>query len=177
MVIFTETLLADSFLITPEKIDDERGYFTRIFDKNEFKKRNLIYDFVQDSISFNKTKGTIRGMHFQLAPFEEAKIVSCINGKIFDVIIDLRDNSKTFKHWFNCELDSKIGNMIYIPKGFAHGFQTLYDNSVVSYKMSEYFNPNSYTGLKWNDPLFCIKWPLKPTMVSKKDLSFLDFYI
>lgn len=174
-MLFTETALKDSFLIKPEKINDERGYFTRIFDKNEFKKRGLVSDFVQDSISFNRIKGTIRGMHFQLCPFEEAKIVTCIKGKIFDVVIDLRSSSKTFKHWFNFELDAEIGNMIYIPKGIAHGFQTLEDNTTVSYKMSEYFNPNLYRGLRWNDPFFNIKWPLKPTMISKKDLSFPDF--
>lgn len=176
-MIFTETTLKDSFLIKPEKIDDERGYFARVFDKNDFKKKDLISDFVQDSISFNRIKGTIRGMHFQLPPFEEAKIVNCINGKIFDVIIDLRPHSKTFKHWFHCQLDSKHGHMIYIPKGFAHGFQTLANNTVVSYKMSEYFNPSSYHGLRWNDPHFNIRWPLKPNMISKKDLSFPDFFI
>ena len=175
MVIFTETLLADSFLITPEKIDDERGYFTRIFDKNEFKKRNLIYDFVQDSISFNKTKGTIRGMHFQLAPFEEAKIVSCINGKIFDVIIDLRPDSKTYKQWYGIELKSDEHKSIYIPKGFAHGFQSLEDNTEVYYQISEFYNPAYSNGIRWDDPVFGIKWPLNNPIISEKDLVWNAF--
>ena len=172
MVIFTETLLADSFLITPEKIDDERGYFTRIFDKNEFKKRNLIYDFVQDSISFNKTKGTIRGMHFQLSPFEEAKIVSCINGKIFDVIIDLRPDSPTYMDWISFELSSQNYKMIYIPKGFAHGFQTLQDDTEIFYHMSDCYMPKNANGIAWNDKSINIKWPIENPIISDNDKSY-----
>lgn len=172
---FKETCLRNSYLILPQKIQDSRGYFSRTFDKNEFVKRKLNHNFVQDSISFNEKKGTIRGMHFQKPPFQETKIVSCIQGKIFDVIIDLRIRSKTYKKWFCCELDSKKNNMIYIPEGFAHGFQTLDNNVVVSYKMSEFFNPKFYYGIRWNDPIFNINWPLEPTVLSEKDKLFPNF--
>ena len=174
-MLFTETTLKDSFVIETKKFSDERGYFVRTFDKKELEKQGLISNFVQDSVSYNKIKGTIRGMHFQLHPFEETKIVNCIPGKIFDVIIDLRSSSKTFKHWYGCEIDSKSMKEIYIPQEFAHGFQTLEDHTIVSYKMSAYFSPNSYSGIRWNDPFFDIKWPLTPTIISEKDSGFQDF--
>lgn len=173
-MIFTETKLRGAFVIEPEKLEDERGFFARIFDKNEFLKRKMESEFVQSSISKNKKKGTVRGMHFQF-PLHEVKIVRCIQGKIFDVIVDLRKNSDTFGESFEIELSDENFKMLYIPKEFAHGFQTLQDNTVVNYDISEFFVPEFSHGFKWNDKKFHIKWPLTPTIISKKDQSYQSF--
>ena len=170
-MIFSETILSGAYTIEIEKIEDERGFFARIWDKDEFSKLRLNTKFVQSSISLNKKKGTIRGMHYQTKPYEETKIVRCTKGRIFDVIIDLRANSKTFKKWFSVELNSDDYKMLYIPKGFAHGFQTLEDNSEVFYQISQYYNLKSSKGIRWNDKTFQIKWPLDVTIISQKDLS------
>ena len=173
-MIFTETKLTGAFVIEPEKLEDDRGFFARIFDKKEFLKRKLESEFVQSSISKNKKKGTIRGMHYQ-APLHEVKIVRCTQGKIFDVIIDLRKNSNTFGEVFEIELSDENFKMLYIPKGFAHGFQTLQDNTIVNYEISEFFVPEFSRGFKWNDDKFHIKWPLNPTVISKKDQTYQSF--
>ena len=170
-MIFSETKLSGAYIINIEKIEDERGFFARTWDKNEFSKRNLDSEFVQSSISVNKKKGTIRGMHYQDKPCEESKIVRCTKGRIFDVIIDLRTNSKTFKEWFSVELSGDNYKMLYIPKGFAHGFQTLEDNSEVFYEISEYYNSKFAKGVRWDDETFNIKWPLKVSIISQKDSS------
>ncbi len=175
-MIFTETKLKGAFIIEPEKLEDERGFFARIFDKKEFIERGLESEFVQSSISENKLKGTIRGMHYQ-APLHEVKIVRCIRGKIFDVIIDLRKNSNTFGEWLGIELSDINYKILYIPKEFAHGFQTLQDHTLVNYEISEYFTPKFSHGFKWNDEKFHINWPLKPSVISKKDQSFNDEYL
>lgn len=174
-MIFTETKLPRAFVIEIEKIEDERGFFARIFDKNEFLKMDLETKFVQSSISYNKKRGTIRGMHFQTKPNEENKIIRCLRGKIFDVIIDLRPNSKTFTETFSIELSEDNYRMLYIPKGFAHGFQTLEDNTEVFYDISEEYKPESLGGIRWNDPNFKIKWPIQPTVISERDLMFKLF--
>ncbi len=170
-MIFSETKLSGAYVIDIEKIEDERGFFARTWDKNEFTEMNIESKFVQTSVSQNKEKGTIRGMHYQTKPYEESKIVRCIKGKIFDVIIDLRPNSKTFKEWFSIELSEDNYKMLYIPKGFAHGFQTLENNTEVFYQISEYYNSKYAKGVKWDDKTFEIKWPLKVTVISKKDLA------
>ena len=170
-MIFTKSKLDGAYIIEPEKIEDERGFFARTWDNEIFEEKGLNSKLVQCSISFNKTRGTIRGMHYQEAPYEEAKLVSCPRGKIFDIIIDLRTKSKTFKKWDSVELSSENYKMIYIPEGFAHGFQTLEDNSVIQYQISQVYAPEYYRGIRWDDPTFKIQWPLPPTVISKKDSS------
>ena len=166
---FNETKINGVFLIELEKIEDERGFFSRTFDKLEFQKNNLTDEFVQSSLSYNKKKGSLRGMHFQLYPYDETKIVSCTNGKLFDVVIDLRKNSSTFGLLDYNELSSDNYSILYIPPGVAHGFQTLEDDSVIHYQMSQYFNPKYYSGIKYNDPKFNIKWPLSISSLSEND--------
>jgi dTDP-4-dehydrorhamnose 3,5-epimerase len=165
-MIFYETKLSDAYIIEIEKIEDGRGFFARTWDKKEYSKRGLDTEFVQSSISVNKKKGTIRGMHYQIKPYEESKIIRCIKGKIFDVIIDLRPDSKTFKELFSIELSADNYKMLYIPEGFAHGFQTLVDNTEIYYEISEVYDKNSSKGIKWNDPTFNINWPVEITLIS-----------
>ena len=174
-MIFTETKLKGVFIIQLEKKEDDRGFFARMWDKKEFENRGLNCEIQQCSISFNKKKGTIRGMHYQEPPYEEMKLVSCTKGKIFDVIIDLRKNSTTFKEWTSFELSAENHKIIYVPGGFAHGFQTLEDDSEVFYMISQIFRPEYARGIRWNDPVFKIKWPLEKTIISDKDHSFTDF--
>jgi len=163
------------FLIEIEKLKDDRGFFARTFDSNFFEDNGLISKFVQSSISYNIQKGTLRGMHYQIDPYAETKLISCINGKIFDVLIDLRPDSKTFKKWQSFELDSKHYPSLYVPEGIAHGFQTLEDNSVLSYQISNIYKPDFSRGIRWNDPFFNIDWPLEVPKISEKDLSYIDF--
>tara|TARA_B110000495_G_C22884722_1_gene515955 strand:- start:421 stop:954 length:534 start_codon:yes stop_codon:yes gene_type:complete len=172
---FFETELKGSYIIELEKLEDERGFFTRVWDERIFQNKKLNSKLVQISFSFNNKKGTIRGMHLQEKPFEETKIVRCTKGKIFDVIIDLRSNSKTYKKWISIELNSNDSKMIYIPEGFAHGFQTLEDNSEVFYQISEFYHPEYSKGIKWNDEEFGIQWPLRNSSISEKDLSYIPF--
>ena len=163
------------FLIEIEKLNDERGFFARTFDSNFFEDSGLTSKFVQSSISYNVQKGTLRGMHYQVDPYAETKLISCTNGKIFDVLIDLRPDSKTFKKWQSFELDSKHYSSLYVPEGIAHGFQTLEDNSVLSYQISNIYKPDFSRGIRWNDPFFNIDWPVEVSEISKKDLSYVDF--
>jgi|TARA_B110000495_G_C22837534_1_gene488503 dTDP-4-dehydrorhamnose 3,5-epimerase len=172
---FTKISLEGAYIIEIEKIEDERGFFARSWDKEEFKKKKLDCNLLQCSISFNKKKGTIRGLHYQLAPFEETKLVRCTRGKIYDVIVDLRKSSKTYKKWVGVELSENNHKIMYIPKGFAHGFQTLKDDSEIFYQISEYHKPKYYAGVCWNDPSFNIKWPIELSVISKKDSSY-PFY-
>jgi len=171
-MIFTETDLKGSYIIEPEKVEDDRGFFARTLEKKKFLELGLDIELFQSNISFNKQKGTIRGMHYQKAPYEEVKLVRCTQGKIFDVIIDLRSYSTTYKDWFGIELSSDNYKMIYIPKGFAHGFQTLEDNTEVFYQMSDCYMPEAARGVLWDDKDIGIKWPLTPTKISKKDLNY-----
>lgn len=171
-MIFTETKLSGAYVIEIEKIEDERGFFTRTWDKKEFSKIRLETEFVQSSISYNKKKGTIRGMHYQTKPYEENKIVRCTKGRIFDVIIDLRPESKTYRKWFSIELNSYNYKMLYIPKGFAHGFQTLENNTEILYNISQFYHPESSKGVRWDDRIFGIKWPVKVSLISEKDLNY-----
>ena len=167
-----ETKLKDLFIIEFEKSEDERGSFYRIWDKKIFQENGLNDNLVQISISFNKKKGTLRGMHFQKKPFEEAKIVRCTKGKIFDVVIDLRPESKTFMNWASFELDSNESKILYIPEGFAHGFQTLEDNTELVYQISNWYSPEHASGLRWDDNKFQINSPIQNPIISKKDLTF-----
>ena len=168
-MIFKTTKLKGAYLIEIESKKDKRGFFARTFCQRDFKKQGLSFDIVQSSISYNKEKGTLRGMHYQITPYGEEKLVSCLRGAIYDVIIDLRKNSPTYYQWLAVELTSQNNRMLYIPKGFAHGFQTLVDNSEIFYQMSEYYNPDSSRGFRFDDPTIDISWPTKLTVISQKD--------
>ncbi len=174
-LIFRETKLKGAFILEPQRLEDERGFFARTFCQEEFKVHGLDPRLAQCSISHNKKKGTLRGMHFQVAPYEETKLVHCTRGAIFDVIIDLRAASSTFKKWIAVELTSDDHRMLYIPRGFAHGFQTLEDGSEVFYEISEFYHPECATGVRWNDPAFGIEWPIPGAIVVARDQQFPDF--
>ncbi|MGI0073219.1 MAG: dTDP-4-dehydrorhamnose 3,5-epimerase [Nitrosotalea sp.] len=174
-MIFTETKLKSSFIIEIEKVEDERGFFARSWDKKIFEERGLNSNLVQCDISFNKKKGTIRGLHYQISPYEEAKLVRCTKGKVFEVMIDLRPKSETFMSWFGIELNACNYKMLYVPEGFALGLQTLEDNTELFYQMSQIYMPEYSRGILWNDEIFRITWPLKSTVISKKDLSYTPF--
>ena len=169
---FLETELNGVFIIKFEKLEDERGFFTRVWDKKLFQENGLNSDLLQISFSFSKKRGTLRGMHLQKKPFEESKLVRCTNGKIFDVIIDLRQKSSTYKKWISMELSSDNLQGLYIPEGFAQGFQTLEDNCEVCYHMSNWFSPEHARGIRWDDGEFNITWPINNPIISKKDLSY-----
>ena len=169
---FTETRLQGAFVITPDRIEDERGFFARTFCRREFEEHGLNPNLVQCNISFNKKKGTLRGMHYQVAPHEEAKLVRCTSGAIYDVIIDLRPVSPTFKQWFAAELSGENHQLLYVPEGFAHGYQTLMPQTEVSYQVSEFYNPASERGIRWDDPTTGVTWPLPVTLMSQKDRNY-----
>jgi len=172
---FIETEFKGAFIVEPELLEDDRGFFARTWCKKEFEQHGLNPDLVQCSISFNRRKGTLRGMHHQVAPAEETKLVRCSMGAIYDVIIDLRPNSPTFKAWVSVELTAENRKMIYIPVGFSHGFITLTDNTEILYQMSEFYAPECARGVRWNDPAFDIDWPSEVKVISEKDMQYPDF--
>jgi dTDP-4-dehydrorhamnose 3,5-epimerase len=174
-VIFTESVLRGAFIIEPEKHEDERGFFARSWCQKEFAEHNLNPRTVQCNISFNKRKGTLRGMHYQVAPRAEAKLVRCTQGAIYDVIVDLRLDSPTFKQHVAELLTSQDHKMLYVPEGFAHGFQTLEDDTEVFYQMSEFYAPQYARGVRWNDPAFGIEWPISEPIMVERDKNYLDF--
>ena len=174
-MIFTETKIKGVYIIEPELLTDERGFFARSFCKEEFQKHGLDTDIVQCNISYNKKKGTLRGMHYQVPPFEEAKIVSCTKGSIYDVVVDLRRDSLTYCQWVATDLSDKNFKMIYIPRGCAHGFQTLEDNTRIYYQMTEFFRPEYAQGVRWDDSVFKIDWPISKLTISHKDQSYLNY--
>lgn len=174
-MIFTETKLNGAFIVEPELLKDERGFFARTWCKREFYSQGLNPNLLQCNVSFNKHRGTLRGMHYQAAPHEEAKLVRCTIGSIRDVIIDLRPESPTFKAWFSVELTAENRKMIYIPEGFGHGFITLQDNTEVFYQMSEFYAPECARGIRWNDPAFGIDWPEDVKVISERDNQYPDF--
>lgn len=174
-MIFTETRLKGAFIVERQPFHDERGYFSRTFCVDEFKNAGLDTAIYQSNISFNPRQGTLRGMHYQLAPHEEIKLVSCLRGAIFDVIIDLRPTSSTYKEWFSIILSAANHIMLYIPQGFAHGFLTLERESLVHYNMSKPYTPDLSSGLRYNDPAFNIIWPEAPKVISEKDRSYKDY--
>jgi len=176
-VIFRESKLAGAFVIEPEKIEDERGFFARSWCQKEFTEHNLNPRIAQCNISRNKKKGTLRGMHYQVAPHAEAKLVRCTKGAIYDVIIDLRADSPTFREHIAETLTAENHKMLYVPEGFAHGFQSLEDESEVFYQISAVYAPQHARGLRWNDPAFGIAWPIaNPTMLDR-DRNYPDFKI
>lgn len=168
-MLFKETELKGSYIIYPDKYEDIRGFFMRTFCKNKFKSHNIDFNIVQTNMSFSHKKGTLRGMHYQDKPYEEAKIVQCIKGSMYDVIIDLREYSQTKDRWTSVELSDKDNTMLYIPKGFANGFQTLEDNTTIIYYNDQYFNHQSSKIILFNDPKYKIKWKFEPTVISEKD--------
>lgn len=174
-MLFTETELSGAYLIDLDRFEDERGFFARSFCQREFAARGLKIDVVQCNVSFNKAKRTLRGMHFQRSPKAEAKLVRCTRGAIHDVIIDLRPASATYCRWVALELTGENGRALYIPEGFAHGFQTLVDDTEVFYHMFEFYAPEHAGGVRWDDPLFGIDWPLSAPIISAKDRSYPDY--
>ena len=171
-MVFNKLPLDGLYLIDLNRLEDERGFFARTFCEKEFEKNGLHSKFPQSNISFNLKKGTIRGMHFQIAPHEEIKIVRCTRGAIFDVVVDLRPTSITYKKWFGVELSDSNRSMLYIPEGFAHGFQTLADQTELFYQMSTAYIPDAARGVRWDDPLLQIQWPLPVSIISQKDLTY-----
>lgn len=173
-MIFTKTKLAGTYIIEPERVEDERGFFARTFCQSEFKSHGIEPCVAQCSVSFNRRKGTLRGMHFQARPYEEAKLVRCTRGAIYDVALDVRPESPTFKEWVKVELTAENRLALYIGKGFAHGFQTLEPDTEVYYQMSEFYHPECARGVRWNDPACQIRWPLESAILSEKDRTYPD---
>jgi dTDP-4-dehydrorhamnose 3,5-epimerase len=171
-VTFTETPLQSAYVIDLEPQHDERGFFARTYCRREFEAHGLTPDIAQCNISFNLKAGTIRGMHFQQPPSTEAKLVRCIHGAIYDVIIDLRPESQSYKKHFAVELSAANRRALFVPKFFAHGFQTLQDNTEVEYQMSESYSPGAAAGFRYDDPSFGIEWPLPATVISSRDLAW-----
>lgn len=171
----TPTTFPDSYLIDLEVHSDERGFFARMFCANELRERGLAAQFVQVNDSFSRAARTLRGMHYQLPPRAETKLVRCIAGIIWDVMLDLRTDSPTFGHWFGAELSAANRRMMYIPKGFAHGFITLADDCEVLYLVDEFYAPDHERGVRWDDPRFAIEWPATPTVISTRDQQHPDF--
>jgi len=169
---YCETEIKGAYIIEPEKKEDERGFFARSWDIKEFEEKNLNPKLVQCSISYNHTKGTLRGLHYQIKPYQEIKYVRCTRGKVFEVLVDLRPNSHTFKKWISVELSAQNYRMIYAPEGCALGFQTLENETELFYQMSEFYSPGYERGLRYDDPILDIKWPLAISIISKRDLSF-----
>lgn len=174
-MIFSETKLKGVFIVDIEKSEDARGFFARTSCRREFAGQGLNPDWAQNSVSFNHARGTLRGMHYQVQPHEETKLVRCTSGAIFDVVIDLRPESPTFGQWVGAELTASNHRMLYIPPMIAHGFQTLADNSEVFYQISEFYTPGAARGVRWNDPAFAIEWPETPTVMSSRDGTYPDF--
>ena len=172
---FGKTSLQDAVLIDLRKFEDSRGFFARTFCADEFGKQGLVSEFVQGNYSYNISKGTLRGMHYQKSPHGEVKLVRVVQGAILDVIIDLRPDSPTYLKWEGFELTEDNKNMLFVPKGFAHGFQTLTDDVEVSYLSSYRYTPSAEGGVRWNDPAFGINWPHTPTEMSDKDAALPDF--
>jgi len=174
-VIFNSTRLAGAYLIEINKLEDERGFFARTWCQREFEEHALNPRLVQCNLSFNMIKGTLRGMHYQAAPYQEAKLVSCTQGSIYDVIIDLRQDSPTYKEYIAVTLSAELHNMLFIPEGFAHGFLTLEDETTVYYQMSEFYAPDYARGVRWNDPAFSIQWPAEVQVISARDANYPDW--
>lgn len=174
-MVFTELRLKGSFIIETERIEDERGFFARAWCKREFQSSGLVSSVVQANISFNKKAGTLRGMHYQAAPCSETKIVRCVSGAVYDVVIDLRPESATYLEWVGAILTEENCRALYVPENFAHGYLTLLDNSTVAYLVSKFYSPIHERGIRWDDPVFSINWPAPVTVISAKDKGWPDY--
>jgi len=176
-MLFTETKLKGAYIIDVKRLEDERGFFGRSYCKQEMEEYGLNTNMVQANVSYNKKKATLRGMHMQAAPYAETKLVRCTRGAIYDVIIDMREDSETYKQWIGVELTADNYRMLFVPEGFAHGFITLEDNTDVTYNVTQYYTPGSERGIRWNDPAFNIVWPIAPEIISEKDRAVPDFEV
>lgn len=174
-MIFEETSLPGLTIVAIERREDPRGFFARSWCRDEFVQQGLDPRLVQCNLSYNARRGTLRGMHFQREPYPEVKLVRCTAGAVFDVAVDLRPASPTYRRWFGAELSAQNRRALYIPAGFAHGFQTLTDDAEVFYQMSEFYHPESAGGVRWNDPAFGIVWPLPDPILSERDRDYSDF--
>jgi dTDP-4-dehydrorhamnose 3,5-epimerase len=177
-IIFKETKLKGAFVVEPERFEDERGFLARSFSLREFEARGVNARLVECNISFNRRKHTVRGMHFQSAPHAQAKLVRCTAGAIHDVIIDLRPDSETYAQWVGAELTAENRRMLYVPEGFAHGFQTLADDTEVFYQVSGFYAPQAAGGVRWDDPAFGIDWPepdARRVVINERDGTYPDF--
>lgn len=174
-MIFRPTALPGVMLVQPERREDHRGYFVRTWCAQEFADHGLDPRLVQSSTSFNRRRGTLRGLHYQVPPHAEAKLIRCVRGAIWDVALDLRPESATFRSHVGIELTAASGDALYIPPGLAHGFQTLEDNTEVFYQMSEPFAPEAQRGVRFDDPAFGIRWPLPAAIVLERDRAYADF--
>lgn len=172
---FAEAALPGVYFIDIEPLEDERGFFARVWCRDELERKSLASDLAQMSLSFNRRKGTLRGMHYQAAPHEEVKLVRCTRGAIYDVLLDLRRDSPTFRQWISAKLTAENRRTLYVPKGIAHGFQTLADDTEILYQISEFHHPESARGVRWDDPAFEIDWPDRRPILSERDVSYPDF--
>jgi len=172
---FEALALDGAFLVAPERHEDQRGWFARTFCRDEFVAHGLVGDFVQCSASFNARRGTLRGMHFQRPPHAETKLVRCTRGAVLDVLLDLRPEAPSFRRWQAIELSEANGLAVYVPAGLAHGFQTLTDAAEVLYQISERYHPDAGGGVRWDDPVFAIAWPIRPPILSARDAGYADF--
>ena len=175
-MIFNPTPITGAYLIDIEKHGDDRGFFGRAFCANELRDKGIPFTVAQANVGYSRKKGTLRGLHYQVAPHEEAKLVRCIQGAVFDVIIDLRQESPSCGRWFGTELTAGGHRLLHVPKGTAHGYLTLEDNSEIMYLVSEFYAPGAERGIRWNDPAFNIQWPLTGDLIiSAKDRTWPDF--
>lgn len=174
---FQPTRIEGLFLIDIEPVADERGFFARTYCEDEFRKHGLDPRIAQSSISFNPRRGTLRGMHYQREPHSETKLIRCTRGSVFDAVVDLRGDSPTFLQWFGVELTAANRRMLYIPRGLAHGYLSLEDDSEISYQMSAPYHPESASGVRWNDPAFGIAWPIAVEVVADRDRAYPDFQL
>jgi dTDP-4-dehydrorhamnose 3,5-epimerase len=174
-MLFHETAVEGAFIIDVEALSDQRGFFARSWCSREFAAQRLNPRLVQCNISFNHQRGTLRGLHYQRAPFAEAKLVRCTAGAIFDVLVDLRADSPTYLKHVAVELSARNHRALYVPEGCAHGFQTLTDDTEVFYQMSEYYQPGQAAGVRWDDPAFAIAWPAGPRLMTERDRSYPDY--
>lgn len=171
-MIFNKTALEDAYIIELQKFNDVRGFFARAFCEKEFEDQGIYFRVVQANTSYSSRKHTLRGMHYQVKPHQEAKLIKCTKGAIYDVIIDMRSDSPTFKKWTGVELSEYNRKMVYVPEGFAHGFLTLEDDTEVYYPVTECYTPGAEKGIRWDDPAFNIDWPAKAAIISEKDQSW-----
>ncbi len=175
-MIFTETKLKGAFMIDIEPREDERGFFARAWCKREFEQHGLLLRVVQANMNFSKKKGTLRGLHYQSPSHAEIKLIRCTKGAIYDVIVDLRPDSDTHKQWVGVELNADYHRMLYVPEGFAHGYQTLEDNTEVFYPVSSFYRPEAERGVRWDDLAFAVRWPtVEERIISEKDRCWPDY--
>jgi dTDP-4-dehydrorhamnose 3,5-epimerase len=172
--MFTETPIGGAFVVTPARVEDERGFFARTFDAREFGLAGLEPDVAECSIAYNRERLTLRGMHYQRAPHAEAKLVRCVRGAVYDVIVDLRRESQTYHGWYATELDSTNRRALYVPPGCAHGYLTLEDECELLYQISRPYAPHAAAGVRWDDEAFAIKWPATPRVISPRDAMYPD---